>query len=236
MQLKTEADEEALIRSRVKQFRDHPALLAWYLNDELPQTYMPRLEAHQRWVAQDDNHFTSEQDTLDGLFLMYLRTGDRKWDITGLSAIEIGIVFALIAIISGSIWARPIWNTWWTWDPRLTTATIMELAYAAYLMLRAGIEDPERRARFGAVYAIIAFVSVPLTFFSIRLFNTIHPVVIAGNESGALGSFAMTPSMRTTFFISLIAFSFIFVDLFWHRIRMGKLAAWVEQQKLKLTE
>ena len=96
----------------------------------------------------------------------YLRTGDRKWDITGLSAIEIGIVFALIAIISGSIWARPIWNTWWTWDPRLTTTTIMLLIYAAYLLLRQGIEDPDRRARFGAVYAIIGFLSVPLTFFS----------------------------------------------------------------------
>jgi hypothetical protein len=59
------------------------------------------------------------------------------------------------------IWARPIWNTWWTWDPRLTTATIMELLYAAYLMLRSGIEDPDRRARFGAVYAIVGFVSVP---------------------------------------------------------------------------
>ena len=58
----------------------------------------------------------------------------------------------------GSIWARPVWNTWWTWDPRLTTASIMELIYAAYLMLRSGIEDPDRRARFGAVYAILGFV------------------------------------------------------------------------------
>ena len=92
------------------------------------------------------------------------------------------MVFMLIAIITGSIWARPIWNTWWTWDPRLTTATIMELIYAAYLMLRQGIEDPDRRARFGAVYAIIGFLSVPLTFFSIRIFRTIHPVVIGSND------------------------------------------------------
>ncbi len=81
------------------------------------------------------------------------------WDIVGLAGVEIGLVFMLINIVTGSIWAYPVWNTWWTWDPRLTTATIMELAYAAYLMLRSGIEDPERRARFGAVYAIIAFIS-----------------------------------------------------------------------------
>jgi heme exporter protein C len=72
--------------------------------------------------------------------VVYLRTGRHDWDIVGLSAVEIGMVFAFINIVTGSIWARPIWNTWWTWDPRLTTATIMELIYAAYLMLRSGIE------------------------------------------------------------------------------------------------
>jgi heme exporter protein C len=101
----------------------------------------------------------------------------------GLGGDRHGVCF--INIVTGSIWARPIWNTWWTWDPRLTTATIMELIYAAYLMLRQGIEDPDRRARFGAVYAIMGFVSVPLTFFSIRLFRTIHPVVIGSNQPGA---------------------------------------------------
>ena len=76
---------------------------------------------------------------------VYLRTGGRKWDIASLAAVEIGMVFALIGVVTGSIWARPIWNTWWTWDPRLTTTTIMLLIYAAYLMLRSGIEDPDRR-------------------------------------------------------------------------------------------
>src|SRR5512134_3792091 len=91
--------------------------------------------------------------------IVYLATSRRNWDTVGLAAVEIGIVFIFINIVTGAIWARPIWNTWWTWDPRLTTATIMELIYAAYLMLRAGIEDPDRRARFGAVYAIIGFIS-----------------------------------------------------------------------------
>jgi len=166
----------------------------------------------------------------------YLRSSRRKWDIVGLSAVEIGMVFAFINIVTGSIWARPIWNTWWTWDPRLTTATIMMLIYAAYFMLRSGIDDPDRRARFGAVYAIIGFLSVPLTFFSARLFRTIHPIVIGANQPGAEGSFDMTSSMLITFLFSLLTFSFIFADLLWHRIRLGRLADKVEQLKMKTME
>jgi heme exporter protein C len=165
--------------------------------------------------------------------VIYLIRGDHKWDIVGLSAVEIGIVFAFINIVTGSIWARPIWNTWWTWDPRLTTATVMELIYLAYLMLRQGIEDPDRRARFGAVYAIVGFLSVPLTFFSARLFRTIHPVVIGTNAPGAEGQFDMTPLMLQTFMFSLLTFTFIFADLLWHRIRIGRLAEKVEQLRLK---
>lgn len=164
----------------------------------------------------------------------YLKTGHRKWDHAGLAAVEIGMVFTFIATVTGSIWARPIWNTWWTWDPRLTTTTIMLLIYAAYLMLRAGIDDPDRRARFGAVYAIVGFLSVPLTFFSARLFRTIHPVVIGTNQPGATGSFDMTPAMLQTFLFSLLAFTVIFVALLWHRIRLGRLQDKVEQLKLKL--
>jgi len=166
----------------------------------------------------------------------YLRTSHRKWDIIGLSAVEIGMVFAFINIVTGSIWARPIWNTWWTWDPRLTTATIMMLIYAAYFMLRSGIEEPDRRARFGAVYAIIGFLSVPLTFFSARLFRTIHPIVIGSNQPGAEGSFDMTGTMLITFLFSLLTFTFIFADLLWHRIRLGRLADKVEQLKMKTME
>jgi heme exporter protein C len=164
----------------------------------------------------------------------YLRKGDRKWDIVGLAAIEISFVFFGIAIISGSIWARGSWGTWWTWDPRLTTAAICELVYAAYFMLRQGIEDPDRRARFGAVYAILGFISVPLTFLSIRLFRTIHPVVI-GNGGGE-GDFDMTSRMLQTFMFSLFTFSLLFVDLLWHRIRLGMLADKVESLRLKITQ
>ncbi|MEW6716992.1 MAG: cytochrome c biogenesis protein CcsA [Chloroflexota bacterium] len=163
----------------------------------------------------------------------YLVTTRRRWDIVGLSAVEISVVFLFIAIVTGSIWARPTWNSWWTWDPRLTTATIMELVYAAYLMLRQGIEDPERRARFGAVYVIVGFISVPLTFLSIRIFRTIHPVVIGGGDPNSQGTFDMTPKMLQTFLFSLLTFSVVFGDLMWHRMRLGWLADKVEQLKIR---
>jgi heme exporter protein C len=153
-----------------------------------------------------------------------------------MASVEISLVFFFITIILGSIWARPVWNTWWTWDPRLTTATVVELVYAAYLLLRQGIEDPDRRARFGAVYTIIGFISVPLTFLSIRLYRTIHPVVIGSGDPSAEGSFSMTGPMRTTFFFSLITFSVIFISLIWHRVRLGRLAEKVEQLRLKLAD
>jgi heme exporter protein C len=168
--------------------------------------------------------------------VVYLRTGKHDWDLVEMAAVEIGMVFALITIITGSIWARPVWNTWWTWDPRLTTATIMELVYAAYLMLRQGIEDPERRSRFGAVYAIVGAISVPITFFSIRFTRTIHPVIVGGGDPTALGAFDMTAKMLQTFMFSLLVFSIIFGDLLWHRLRLGRLADTVEQMKLKLMD
>ncbi|OGO26878.1 MAG: cytochrome C assembly protein [Chloroflexi bacterium RBG_16_54_11] len=166
----------------------------------------------------------------------FLRKGDRKWDIVGLAAVEISFVFFFIAIVSGSIWARGSWGTWWTWDLRLTTAAIVELLYAAYLMLRQGIEDPDRRARFGAIYAILSFVSVPITFVAIRISRTLHPVIIGSGSGAAQGSFDMTPKMLQTFMFSLLTFSLIFIDLLWHRIRLGRLAENAENMKLKVLQ
>jgi heme exporter protein C len=164
---------------------------------------------------------------------VYLIRGDRRWDTLAVASVEIGVVFTLVNIVSGSIWARPIWNTWWTWDPRLVTATVMELVYLAYLMLRQGIEDPDRRARFGGVYGILGFLSVPLTFLSIRIFRTIHPVVIGSGDPTAEGSFDMTPKMLQAFMFSLLTFTFLYATLLWHRARLGRLGEKVEQLKMK---
>ena len=167
--------------------------------------------------------------------VVYLIKKDLKWDRLQVAAIEVSLVFFFITIVLGSIWARPAWNTWWTWDPRLTTAAVTELIYIAYFMLRQGIDDPDRRARFGAVYALVGGISAPITFFAIRLFRTIHPVVIGGANAEEQGGFAMTADMRVAFFFALFAFTIIFVDLFWNRIRLGDLQDKVEQLKLKVT-
>jgi len=168
--------------------------------------------------------------------IIYLRSHNLKWDIIEVAAVEISLVFFLIAIVLGSIWARPAWNTWWTWEPRLTTAAITELIYVAYFMLRNGIEDPDRRARFGAVYTLVGAVSVPITFIAIRIFRTIHPVVIGTQSSAAQGGFNMTGDMKVAFFFALFAFTIIFIDLFWNRIRLGNLARQVEERKLNIMQ
>ena len=160
---------------------------------------------------------------------IYLKQNSAKWDLLSSASVEIGLVFALVAIATGSIWARPIWNTWWTWDPRLTTTTIMVLVYLAYLMLRNGIDDPEKRARFGAVYAIIGAISVPLTFFSIRLFRTIHPVVMGSGST----VFDMVPKMLQTFLFGLLVWSLLYINLLIHRYRLGVLANEVEQAQIE---
>ena len=164
---------------------------------------------------------------------IYLARGEQRWDRVAMASVEIGVVFTFINIVTGSIWARPIWNTWWTWDPRLITATIMELIYIAYMMLRQGIEDRDRRARFGAVYSIVGFISVPLTFLSIRIFRTIHPVVVGSNDPTAAGAFDMTVDMRAAFFFSLFTFTLIYITLLWNRLRLQQKMEEIEERKLR---
>ena len=107
------------------------------------------------------------------------------------------------------------------------------MVYIACLLLRQGIDDPDRRARFSAVYTLIGSISVPITFLSIRLFRTIHPVLIGSGSASAQGSFDMTPRMLVTLFFTLGTFSVIFITLFWHRIRLGQLSQLVDQRKLE---
>jgi heme exporter protein C len=162
----------------------------------------------------------------------YLVTSRRGWDHVAVSSAEIGIAFTLAAIASGSIWAKPAWNTWWTWDPRLTTYTIVLLLYIAYFMLRSAMEDPARRARFAAVYGIFAFISVPITFFSIRWWKTIHPVLIANSQNAE--NWGLSKHMRPVFFFSLAAFTLFYLVLLLHRLRLEDTKEQVEAVKEQL--
>ena len=167
--------------------------------------------------------------------IMVLVTGDHKWDHLELSTVEVGLVFSVITLFTGMIWGRPAWNTWWTWDPRTTTFAILILIYFAYFMLRQSLEDPDRRARFAAVYAIVGFVSVPITFFSIRLWRTIHPVVVGSSDPSAQGSFNMVAPMAQTLLFSLTFFTILYVTLLWHRIRLANAEQRIEQLKAQVT-
>jgi len=156
--------------------------------------------------------------------ILNLATKRVRWDIWARSASELGIAFTVAAIISGSLWAKPAWNTYWTWDPRLTTYTIVLLLYIAYFMLRGAIDEPSRRARMAAVYNIFAFISVPLTFMSIRWWNTIHPVIVESPDNA--GKFGLGPNMLNAFMISNIAFIIMFIALLANRISL----AWAEER------
>ena len=146
--------------------------------------------------------------------ILYLARGEqRRHDIVAHASIEIGVVFGVMVIASGMLWARPVWNTWWTWDPRLTTTAITLFIYVAYLMLRGAIDDPQRRARFAAVYTIVFFPSVPITYLATTWWNAIHPNLAEG------GAFALSASMRPAMFLSLAAFTLIYVVLLRARMR-----------------
>ncbi len=167
--------------------------------------------------------------------VLYLITRADRWDTLALSAIEVGLVFTGFNIISGAIWARPIWNTWWTWDPRLTSAAVMWMAYAAYLMLRNSIEDPGRRARLAAVYGILAFSSVIFTTVITRIRpDTIHPVVVGPSPQNAQGSFGVSdPRMVATLMFNILTFIVLAITLIWHRIRLEDFSRHVAALKMR---
>jgi heme exporter protein C len=149
-----------------------------------------------------------------GVFYLWLK--DQIWDDLGYAAAEIGMVFCTLVLVTGSLWAKPIWGTWWTWDSRLTTTFILWLLYGGYLMLRAMADDTEEVARFGAVIGIVAALDVPVVILSVRLWRTIHPAVLI-TRSGEHG--LEDPRMVITLLISLTAFTALFGWLLMLRFR-----------------
>ncbi len=147
--------------------------------------------------------------------IMYLARGERRWDVVAVSSVEIGLTFITMTVITGSLWARPTWGTYWTWEPRLTISAVQLLIYISYVMLRTAIDSPERKARFAAVYGIVAFVTVPLSWFAIRWWRTIQPDVLTGGEGMALSS-----SMVQTLLFSIATFTLLYATLMRQRVRL----------------
>lgn len=146
----------------------------------------------------------------------YLITSKREWDILASSSAEIGLSFISMVLVTGMLWAKPVWGTYWTWEPRLTISAIQWLIYVAYVMLRGSVFNPEREARFAAVYGIVAFITVPLSWFAIRWWRTIHPQVVSSE------GMSISPTMRTTLFFALGTFTLLYVTLLRQRIQLEK--------------
>ncbi|HLK87495.1 MAG TPA: cytochrome c biogenesis protein CcsA [Candidatus Binataceae bacterium] len=140
--------------------------------------------------------------------MLYLWLGDQVWDDLGYAAAEVGTIFCALVLITGSIWAKPIWGAWWTWDSRLTTTLILFLLYCGYLMLRAMAGDSEQGARFGAVVGIVAAIDVPIVIVSVRLWRTIHPAVLVTRQGG---HGLEDPRMVATLLVALAAFTALFI-------------------------
>jgi heme exporter protein C len=156
--------------------------------------------------------------------IAYLSRRDRKWDWLGVSATEVGLAFCTVVLITGPIWAKPVWGIWWTWDARLTSTLVLWLMYVSYLVLRSLIADPERRALVSAVFGVFAFLDVPIVYMSIRWWRTQHPQpVIAGGEGSGLD-----PVMWGVFLTSWGALLGVMILLLRHRYRLEELRHEVE--------
>lgn len=152
----------------------------------------------------------------------YLQSRQIKWDVLAVAGVEIGLLLAFVNLVTGSIWARPIWATWWNWDPRLTWDAIMILTYAAYGVLRGAVEDVEMRRRFAAVYGILAIFTAFMTLIIIRIRpDTLHPAVIGPSAQEARGSFEASMNMQLTLFVNMVGWAVLFpIYLMRWRVRL----------------
>ena len=158
----------------------------------------------------------------------YLRTKNLDYDIKSVSSAGLGMLFCLLATVTGSIWAKFNWGSFWNWDPRETSIFILLLIYGAYFALRSALGSDEVRARLSAVYAILAGLTAPFFIFIMpRIVGGLHPGA-KGDTSGStpVAQLHMPPNMRFVFFAGLIGFSLLFIWLLNVRIR----AARVEHQ------
>jgi heme exporter protein C len=167
--------------------------------------------------------------------VLFLWKRDLKWDRLALASAELGVFLTALTLATGSIWGKPIWGVWWTWDPRLTSTAVMFVVYAGYLMLRALQPDPLSRAKQAAVVGIIGFIDVPIVHFSVLWWRSLHqaPTVLQPN----LGEPTMDDRMELALMVNLLAFTLLFLWLLGQRLRLARLEQardeliWAELQR-----
>jgi heme exporter protein C len=159
--------------------------------------------------------------------IAYLRTNARRWDLLAHASAEIGVVFCSLVLITGPIWANPVWGTWWVWDARLTSALVMWLTYIGYLLIRGLARDRRAAGRLAAIVGIVGFVNVPIVHFSVRWWRTLHPQGPTPADPST-GSGLGGPEMLA-FFTALAAFTLLFAWLLALRVRVGRIGDEVER-------
>jgi heme exporter protein C len=162
----------------------------------------------------------------------YLASRQMEWDWLAVATAEVGLMFTTVVLITGPVWAKPVWGVWWVWDARLTTAFILEMLYIAYLLLRKMVTEPGRRAMISAVFGIFAFLDVPLCYFSIRWWRTLHPAPVIGGGPGS----GINPVMWHVFLFGLAGFLALTVILVRDRYRMEALRQKISELAADLEE
>ena len=136
----------------------------------------------------------------------YLWKRERKYELISVASAEIGVLFITLVLLTGPIWAKPVWGIWWTWDARLTSSLVLWLIYVAYLMLRRYLPDGNKRANLSAVVGIIGFIDVPIVYYSIRWWETQHPKAVMASSEGGLAA-----PMFFVFMFALASFTILYV-------------------------
>ena len=149
--------------------------------------------------------------------IMYLWKRNPWWDSVAHTAAEVGVVFATLILITGTIWMRPVWGVWWTWEPKLTTSVILWLIYIVYLMLRAYAPNKTQAGVYAGVLGVIGFVDVPIVYFAATWWRTVHPGTVVGPfaEPGSLDG-----DMRTALLFSAITFTAVFAYILKSRLSL----------------
>jgi heme exporter protein C len=151
--------------------------------------------------------------------ILYLRSSDPRWDRLGVVSIRLGLLFSLLVMVTGMIWGKAAWGVWWAWEPRLTTFLLVCFLYIAYFVLRSVIEEEQRRSTYAAIFAVIAFIDVPITFFATRFLpEGLHPVVITAGGTGMEGS------MLLSFLVSMLGMTLLLVALIRRDLTIADLA------------
>ncbi|TES92251.1 MAG: cytochrome C assembly protein [Candidatus Cloacimonadota bacterium] len=160
----------------------------------------------------------------------YLAKKSRRWDRIAYSSAGIGVLFTTLCLITGSLWAKPAWGIWWTWDARLTSTLVLWFMYVAYLIVRYETEGSERGAVFSAVLGVIGFVDIPIVFMSVRWWRTVHCDLVIVERTG------LTPIMLFTLLLSVFTFTLLYFYLLITKYEIAKTKDEITSLKEKLRE